>query len=148
MDASRVVIDFVRANPERVLEHSPATPEMIRKIERQLGVTLPEDYRRFLTLWGNLVIDGCYLEYEGVRRTPDGVNYPVVDHTLLCRSAGLPERFIALAADEHEGYYCLNTESPGEMRTFDPVAATLSDPVAPGLFECINCDIEAIPEDV
>ncbi|MDO4557750.1 MAG: SMI1/KNR4 family protein, partial [Planctomycetia bacterium] len=102
------------------------------------------DYRFFLEHHGNLAIDGCYLEYEGVRHEESGTVLSVVEYTRRCRTAGLPDTYLVFASDEDREYYCLNTEFPGEVRLFDPATGTLGIPCAAGFFECVLEDIRGI----
>lgn len=82
--------------------HAPVSNEMIGLVEDELNVTIPEDYKAFLKIYGHGGIGG--IEVFGVGKNGIAV---FEKQTLKYRSYGLPLNMVVLENCD-EWLYCLN----------------------------------------
>lgn len=109
----------------------PATEESIKNIERDLGVNLPEDYRRFLKDFGAFSIADAHFfgvwDEEG--KSTSGAT--VLGETLRLREgSSLPHDFIPFYCPVYDLYVCMNcspVKSEHEVVYFDS---------SQGIYEC------------
>ena len=124
---------------------TPASEEKIAQAEEFLGLTFPEDYRRFLREWGTLAIGPN--EYYGIAgdsfessSVPNGIWFTAVER----REVGLPSSLIVLVSREGDQYVCVDAGNPGEPRVvvWDVGAREVSGVWGDDLFEFILEDAE------
>ncbi len=120
------VEELLEKNPlvkNRILEHrfkgDPPKESSILKAEALLGVTFPEDYRRFLLKWGymatrddifgigsdeeNRLLSSWLIEYTLEARLPAESPY---------YGTNLPPYYIVVLSFEGDAYACIDTRDP------------------------------------
>lgn len=114
LEASRQVIDLVRANPDDARHYDGCSPDLIARAEREMGLTFPPSYRLLIEEFGTWEVPPT--EFLGVYRTElaGDVLLGSVAHTLDTRSAGLPPELMVVLLDDVWMRVVLDTSRPDE----------------------------------
>lgn len=108
------LVVFVKSNAflfSRFFGKKTASQNTIDKFEEKLNVKLPEDYRRFLSEFGYLMIDGENDIYGIARDRLDCELYiNAAELTLRLREkSNLPPYYVAFYDDEGDEQWCFDT---------------------------------------
>ncbi|MGW3289471.1 SMI1/KNR4 family protein [Streptomyces sp. NPDC001002] len=137
IEASRMVIDLVRANEDLFQHGDGCPPELIARAEAEMALAFPPSYRLLIEEFGTWETPPT--EFLGVYQTPLAGDrllgtsaYTVEDRTAL----GLPHHFMVLMHDDVWEVVVLDTSRPDEDGEY-PVYAWNTGVLNGGLMEKI-----------
>ncbi|WP_328501960.1 SMI1/KNR4 family protein [Streptomyces sp. NBC_00457] len=115
IEASRQVIDLVRANEDRARRHQGCSPDMIARAEREMGLTFPPSYRLLIEEFGTWDVPPT--EFLGVYETERAgdVLLGSVAETLDTRATvGMPPELMVVLLDDVWLFAVLDTSQPDD----------------------------------
>ncbi|MDH6440681.1 hypothetical protein M2158_009222 [Streptomyces sp. SAI-144] len=137
MEASRQVIDLVRANEDTAQHGRGCSPEIIARAERELGLTFPPSYRLLIEEFGSWDVSSS--EFLGIYQTEAAgdVLLGSVAETLDARAeVGMPQELMVVMLDDVWLFAVLDTSQPDEDGEY-PVFAWNPGVLDGGLMEKI-----------
>lgn len=103
--------DLIDANEEagsEIVISGPTSAEKIREAELLLRVDFPTSYKKFLSEYGAMEIDGR--SFAGLTSNPVGEAGDVVTFTRYARAEyGLPNHYVALDFQDGDVFLCIDT---------------------------------------
>jgi hypothetical protein len=137
IEASRQVIDLVRANEDRARHQQDCSPDIIARAEREMGLTFPPSYRLLIEEFGTWDVPPT--EFLGVYQTERAgdVLLGSVAETLDARATvGMPPELMVVLLDDVWLFAVLDTSQPDEDGEY-PVFAWNPGVLDGGLMEKI-----------
>ncbi|MGX9891314.1 SMI1/KNR4 family protein [Streptomyces sp. NPDC002276] len=112
LEASRQVVDLVRAHPDEAQHLHGCSPELIARAERETGLVFPPSYRLLIEEFGSWDVPPT--EFLGVwrnERAGDVLRGSPAE-TLGARKLGLPPELMVVLLDDVWTYAVLDTSRP------------------------------------
>ncbi|MGP4008616.1 SMI1/KNR4 family protein [Streptomyces sp. 4N124] len=137
IEASRQVIDLVRANEDRARHHQGCSPDIIARAEREMSLTFPPSYRLLIEEFGTWDVPPT--EFLGVYQTEragDVLLGSVVETLDARATVGMPPELMVVLLDDVWLFAVLDTSQPDDDGEY-PVFAWNPGVLDGGLMEKI-----------